>query len=193
MIKTPSKFSWKKKAFAIAVILMSAVMAGWLTSRYFFPAQGKLIVEDTSRQGKQDLSITTSSEIKVPVTIFYPGEAGLVKEEKTLAGGSLPVKLAESLLQEYFKGLKNGLNNTIVRGVYEDRNKILYVDLSDEFRRNFSGEARYEYYLLKSLYQTLVTNVSEVRDVKILIEGREIDSIGGHMLSIRSLRETVWY
>ena len=193
MIKTPSKFSWKKKAFMIALILISAVLAGWLTSRYLFPAQEKLLVEDASRQGKQDLSIMTSSEIKVPVTIFYPGESGLVKEEKTLAGGSLHVKLAESLLQEYFKGLKKGLNNTVVRGVYEDRNNILYVDLSDEFRRNFSGEARYEYYLLKSLYQTLVTNVSEVRDVKILIEGREIDSIGGHMLSIRPLRETVWY
>ena len=193
MMKTLSKFSWKKKAALITVILISAVLAGWLTSRYFFSSQEKPLLEDSSKQGNQDLSIMTSSEIKVPVTIFYPGEAGLVKEEKTLAGGSLPVKLAESVLQEYFKGLKNGLNSTIVRGVYEDRNKILYVDLSDEFRRNFSGEARYEYYLLKSLYQTLVTNVSEVRDVKILIEGREIDSIGGHMLSIRSLRETVWY
>lgn len=192
-MKTPSKFSWKKKAVTIAVILISAVLAGWLTSRYFFSSQEKPLVEDSSRQGKQDFSIMTSSEIKVPVTIFYPGEAGLVKEEKTLAGGSLPVKLAESLLQEYFKGLKNGLNNTVVRGVYEDRNRILYVDLSEDFRRNFSGEARYEYYLLKSLYQTLVTNVSEVRDVKILVEGREIDSVGGHMLAIMPLRETVWY
>ena len=192
-MNTPSKFSWKKKAVTIAVILISAVLAGWLTSRYFFSSQEKPLVEDSSKQGKQDFSIMTSSEIKVPVTIFYPGEAGLVKEEKTLAGGSLPVKLAESVLQEYFKGLKNGLNNTVVRGVYEDRNRILYVDLSEDFRRNFSGEARYEYYLLKSLYQTLVTNVSEVRDVKILIEGREIDSIGGHMLAIMPLRETVWY
>jgi hypothetical protein len=193
MMKTLSKFSWKKKAALITVILISAVLAGWLTSRYFFSSQEKPLLEDSSKQGNQDLSIMTSSEIKVPVTIFYPGEAGLVKEEKTLAGGSLPVKLAESVLQEYFKGLKNGLNKTLVRGVYEDRNKILYVDLSDEFRRNFSGEARYEYYLLKSFYQTLVTNVSEVRDVKILIEGREIDSIGGHMLAIMPLRETVWH
>ena len=193
MMKTLSKFSWKKKAALITVILISAVLAGWLTSRYFFSSQEKPHLEDSSKQGNQDLSIMTSSEIKVSVTIFYPGEAGLVKEEKTLAGGSLPVKLAESVLQEYFKGLKNGLNNTLVRGVYEDRNKILYVDLSDEFRRNFSGEARYEYYLLKSFYQTLVTNVSEVRDVKILIEGREIDSIGGHMLAIMPLRETVWH
>ncbi|MGO9378269.1 MAG: GerMN domain-containing protein [Dissulfurispiraceae bacterium] len=193
MNKTPSKFSWKKKAALIAVILISAVLAGWITSRYFFSSQEKPLVEDSSKQDKQTLPIMPSSEIKVPVTIFYPGDGGLVKEDKNLAGSSLPVKLAESVLQEYFKGLNNDLKNTVVRGVYEDRNKILYVDLSDEFRRNFSGEARYEYYLLKSIYQTLVTNVSEVRDVKILIEGREIDSIGGHMLAIMPLREAVWY
>lgn len=193
MIKTPSRFSWKKKAALVAVILISAILAGWLTSRYFFSPPEKPLMEDSSRQGKLDLSVTPSSEIKVPVTLFFPGDAGLVKEEKTLAGGALPVKIAESVLQEYFKGLKDGLKNTVVRGVYEDRNKILYVDLSDDFRRNFSGEARYEYYLLKSLYLSLVTNVSEVRDVKILIEGREIDSMGGHMLSLYPLRETVWY
>jgi hypothetical protein len=193
MMKTPGKFSWKKKAALIAVILILAILAGWLTSRYFFSPQDKPLVEDSAKQGRQDLAAMPSSEIKVPVTIFYPGEAGLVKEEKTLAGSSLPVKFAESVLQEYFKGLTNDLKNTLVRGVYEDRNKILYVDLSDEFRRNFAGEARYEYYLLKSLYQTLITNVSEVRDVKILIEGREIDTIGGHMLAIFPLRETVWY
>ena len=193
MTKIQGKVSWTKKAALIAVILILAVLAGWLTSRYFFSSQEKPLVEDASKQGKQDISITPSSEIKFPVTIFYPGDTGLIKEERTLSGSSLPVKLAESLLQEYFKGLKNDLKNTMVRGVYEDRNKILYIDLSDEFRRNLSGDARFEYYLLKSLYQTLATNVAEVRDVKILIEGREIDSIGGHMLAIMPLKEAVWY
>lgn len=193
MTKTPFKVSWWKRVALIIIILISAVLAGWLTSRYFFSSQGKPLVEDSSNSGKQNLSLLPSSEIKVSVTIFYPGGAGLVKEEKTLVGNSLPVKLAESVLQEYFKGLKSDLKNTLVRGVYEDKNKILYVDLSDEFRRNFSGEARYEYYLLKSLYQTLISNVVEVSDVKILIEGREIDSIGGHMLAIMPLRETVGY
>jgi len=134
-----------------------------------------------------------SSEIKVPVTLFYPGDAGLTTEDRTLAGSSLPVKLAETILQEYFRGFKSDLKNTVVRGVYEDRNKVLYVDLSDEFRRNFSGDARYEYYLLKSLYQTLVANISGISDIKLLSEGRELDSVGGHMLTLVPLKESVWF
>lgn len=191
-MKITSKISWKKKAALISVVLLLAIVAGWLTSRYFFSANEKPLVEGSSKQGGPDLPVMPSSEIKVPVTVFYPSDAGLIKEDKTLAGSSLPVKFAETVLQEYFKGFKNDLKNTVVRGVYEDRNKILYVDLSDEFRRNFSGEARYEYYLLKSLYQTLATNIPEVKDVRILIEGREIDTIGGHMLAITPLKETVW-
>jgi hypothetical protein len=191
-MKTGNKMSVKKKIAIVAAVLLLAVLAGWLTSRYYFSKE-KPLVEDSARQGKQDFAVIPSSEIKVPVTLFYPGDAGLTKEDRTLAGSSLPVKLAESILQEYFRGFKSDLKNTVVRGVYEDRNKVLYVDLSDEFRRNFSGDARYEYYLLKSLYQTLVTNISEISDVKLLVEGREIESAGGHMLILVPLRESVWF
>ncbi len=186
------RMSLGKKIAIVAVILILAAVAGWLTSRYFFPVE-KPLVEDSERQGRQDFAMPSSAEIKVPVTIFYPGETGLTKEEKNIAGSALPVKLAESILQEYFGGFKSALKNTVVRGVYQDRNKILYVDLSDEFRRNFSGDARYEYYLLKSFYLTLATNIPGISDVKLLVEGREIESIGGHMLTLFPLRESVWY
>ncbi|HTZ19140.1 MAG TPA: GerMN domain-containing protein [Dissulfurispiraceae bacterium] len=186
------KMSMKRKIVIVTVVLIMAAVAGWLTSRYYFRNE-KPLVEDSERQGRQDFTMPTSADIKVPVTIFHPGDAGLIKEEKTLAGNTLPVKLAESVLQEYFAGFKSGLKNTVVRSVYEDRNKILYVDLSDEFRRNFQGDARHEYYLLKSFYQTLAANIPGISDVKLLVEGREIDSVGGHMLSLLPLRESVWY
>ena len=186
------KMTWKKKIAIVLIILILAGLAGWLTSRYFFAGE-KPLVEDAARQGRQDFEMPPAAEIKVPVTLYYPGDTGLIKEEKTLAGSSVPVKLAESILQEYFKGFKSNMKNTVVRGVYEDRNKMMYVDLSDEFRRNASGDARYEYYLLKSLYQTLVTNISGVGDVKLLIEGREIESVGGHMLTRVPLKESVWF
>jgi hypothetical protein len=191
-MKTGNKMSAKKKIAIVTAVLLLAVLAGWLTSRYYFSKE-KPLVEDSARQDKQDFAVIPSSEIKVPVTLFYPGDAGLTKEDKTLAGSSLPVKRAESILQEYFRGFKSELKNTVVRGVYEDRNKVLYIDLSDEFRRNFSGDARYEYYLLKSLYQTLITNISEISDVKLLVEGREIESAGGHILILVPLKESVWF
>jgi hypothetical protein len=154
------------------------------------PEKPKPLIEDIAGQGRNDMPVQFS-EIRVPVTIFYPAKSGLIKEERTVAAGSLPVKMVESVLQEYFSGFKTDLKNTTVRGVYRDRNRIFYIDLSEEFRRYFSGDDGDEYYLLKSLYQTIVTNVSDVRDVKVLIEGREVESIGGHMMILTPLQESV--
>jgi hypothetical protein len=180
----------RKKVTVAALILLVVCLVGWLAYAYYMP--GKPLMEDIERQNRASMP-ATFSDIKVPATIFYPGDAGLIKEEKTVAAGSLPVKMVESVLHEYFAGFKNELKNTVVRGVYRDRNRIFYIDLSDEFRRNFSGDARYEYYLLKSLYQTIVSNVSDARDVKILIEGREIESLGGHMVITSALQDSVSY
>jgi hypothetical protein len=182
----------RKKIIMISAIVITLSLVGWLVIAYYLPVKPKPLMEDLAGQGRNDMP-AQFSEIRVPVTIFYPAKSGLAKEERTVAAGSLPVKMVESVLQEYFSGFKSELKNTIVRGVYRDRNRIFYIDLSDEFRRNFSGDDGDEYYLLKSLYQTIVTNVSEVRDVKILIEGREVESIGGHMMILTPLRESVSY
>ncbi len=176
----------------ISAVVVAAALIGWLIISFFMPGRPMPLIQDIAGQGRNDLPVQFS-EIRVPVTIFYPAKSGVTKEERTVAAGSLPVKMVESVLQEYFSGFKTDLKNTVVRGVYRDRNRVFYIDLSDEFRRNFSGDNGDEYYLLKSLYQTIVTNVSEVRDIKILIEGREVESIGGHMMIMTPLRESVSY
>jgi hypothetical protein len=58
---------------------------------------------------------------------------------------------------------------------------MLYIDLSDEVRRNFQGDALSEYLLLNGLYESLVSNISDFQDVKILVEGRELETLGGHI------------
>jgi len=75
--------------------------------------------------------------------------------------------------------------------VYRDKKHVLYVDLSDDFRRSFSGDARQEFLLLKSLYETVVQNVPGAEDVRILVEGKETESIGGHFIILSALREIV--
>jgi hypothetical protein len=174
----------------ICTALILVTLAGWAMFEYFQPYKPRPLVVGAAGQSMSGTN-AQFSDIKAPVSIFYPTSQGLIREDKTVAGGSLPVKMVESLLQEYFNGFKTEMKNTVVRGVYRDRNRVFYIDLSEEFRRNFSGDAAYEYYLLKSLYQTVVMNVAEVKDIKILIEGREVESLGGHMIILNSLQEIV--
>ena len=76
-------------------------------------------------------------------------------------------------------------------GVYKDTDQILYVDLSDEFRRNFQGDVYTEFFLLKGLYESLISNVPDIQDVKVLIEGKEIETLGGHLYLLYPLKDIV--
>jgi hypothetical protein len=44
---------------------------------------------------------------------------------------------------------------------------------------------------LRSIMQTLVANVPEVKRVQILIEGREVETLAGHV-DIRRPLDTTW-
>jgi hypothetical protein len=67
---------------------------------------------------------------------------------------------------------------------------IAYISLSEDFKRNFHGDVPDEFLLLKSLYETVISNV-QVDNIKLLIDGKEADSIGGHFPVDRPLKQLV--
>lgn len=174
--------------FIALLILLVAGVSGWFFAKYYlFPTkQGEPLVE--MKEAQPQFWMT---EEEIPVKIFYPSGEGTLPEERKVKASPLQVTMAENVIGEYLKGLREGLRDTKLLGVYKDKDNILYVDLSDEFRRSFSGDARQEYYLLRSLFETVVKNVAGIEDVKIAIEGKEIESIGGHFYALYPLRGTV--
>ena len=62
------------------------------------------------------------------------------------------------------------------------------VDFSEEIHNNFNGGAAMESLLLDSIVYTL-TEFDTIDQVQILVEGKVIESIGGHVLSNRPLRK----
>jgi spore germination protein GerM len=103
------------------------------------------------------------------------------------------ITIAEEIVGEFLKRPSNGAESVIpsgakVLGLYQGNDGMLYIDLSDEFRRNFQGDALAEFMLLKGLYESIISNVKGVNDVKILIEGKEIESIGGHLFAMYPLK-----
>ena len=106
-----------------------------------------------------------------------------------------PVKLLGAALEEFF--LQHNIVNTgvipadvKVLGLYMGIDRLLYIDLSAELVKNFHGDAADEFMLLRSLYLTASSNLP-VDDVKILIDGKEADSLGGHFSIRRPLKNLV--
>ena len=57
---------------------------------------------------------------------------------------------------------------------------IAYADFSREIRDNFSGGATNEELLVNSIVHTL-TQFKDVEKVQLLVEGKRIESLGGHL------------
>ncbi len=62
-----------------------------------------------------------------------------------------------------------------------DKEGIIYIDLSNGLRKNFKGDAYEEFSIIAGLYKSIKTTIPDFTALKILIEGREAESFGGHI------------
>ncbi|MBI5188201.1 MAG: GerMN domain-containing protein [Nitrospirae bacterium] len=138
----------------------------------------------------------TKAENLFSLRIYYPAGDRLQMEERRILRRTAQMAIAEATVEEFLKGpagvmVSNIPSDARLLCLYKDADRILYVDLSDEFRRNFKGDAVTEFLLLKGLYESLVSNIQDIKDVKVLIEGKEIETLGGHLYLSYPLKDMV--
>jgi len=127
--------------------------------------------------------------------IFYPVGNRLELTEKKVPGILSPIKMAHILIKEYLN-LSGESNNGILpegtrlNNIFISSDGIVYLDFNQEFTRNFQGDVLDEYMLLKSIFNTMLGNL-DVRDVMILINGKEAETIGGHFMINQPLKKVV--
>lgn len=156
----------------------------------------KLAMTDKPSVSVTDKDVPAEAEDFLSLKIYYPINNTLTVIEKKVPRRTKQFSTAEALIEEYFKGPGDGKEALIplsvkLLGLYRDSNQILYIDLTDEFRRNFHGDALSEYLLLKSIYESLISNLPDFQDFKLLVEGKEIETFGGHFYLKYPLKNSV--
>ena len=177
----------------LVLLFAAGVAGGYLYFAKVVPRE-KAPLEETA-------GIPLKTEDLFLLKIYYPVGDHLQMVERRLPRRSGQLAIAEATVQEYLKGLKapTGVELSAVPkearllGLYRGADRILYVDLSDEIRRNFQGDVFTEYLVLKGLYESLISNVEDVQDVKVIIEGKEAETLGGHLYLSYSLKDVVSY
>ena len=178
----------KPVAIALLVLLfLGGVVGGYIYFKKVFLTKGP---------GGEHVESLVTSEDLFSLRVYYPMNDRLQMEERRLRRRTADMAIAEATVEEFLKGpagetLSVIPKDTKLLGLYKDEDKILYVDLSDEFRRNFQGDVVAEFFLLKGLYESLISNVPDIQDVKVLIEGKEIETLGGHWYLLYPLKDFV--
>lgn len=84
--------------------------------------------------------------------------------------------IAEDVITKYLKPYKVDLLD-----LYMDRKGLIYVDLSAGLKKDFKGDVFEEFSFVAGLYSRIKTTIPGFTALKILIEGREVETFGGHI------------
>lgn len=180
----------------IAFVLLTGIVA--VGGVYLFGIYSDMLGPgDEFSVGERTQSIESESRSRAisgdytVLKLYYPVGGRLVREERSVPRVTSVREIASAVVNEFLSGPSGGNRGAIppeagLSGVYYGNDLVLYIDFNDALRRNFEGNAEAEYFLLKALNMSLMSNVFQVEGVKVLVDGRELDSLGGH-LSLRGL------
>ncbi len=171
----------------IVLFFIAGAAGSYFFLKHFEPATQQ------PAQGEEQMKLTGAQDLIV-IRLFLPKDGKLAMSDRKLPKRTNAGAVAEAVVEEFFKSAGNGTGipqNVKLLGIYRDINQVMYLDLSDELRRNFQGDALAEYLLLKAIYDSFVANVQDFQDLKILVEGKETETLGGHFFLKYPLKNLV--
>jgi hypothetical protein len=125
---------------------------------------------------------------KQEVTLFFSdaNERFLVPEKRFVPKENEPEAQAQEMIRALLAGSKTGLINTFpekaeLQSVRMEGSDMLVVNFRENFTLQHPGGSAAEMATVYSLTNTLTANIPVVKKVKILIGGKERESLKGHI------------
>jgi len=181
--KTPTGIKQKKKKdkkniVAITLLVGSIVALIFLFViffNYLFPAVGK---EKTKGEAKNNIE----------VSLFFPDseERFLVVEKRRVAKRAAAEAQLQEVVEALLKGSHTGKVNCFPAGVelqtlQIDATGTASISFSSDLLRRHPGGATAELMTVYALVNTVIKNSRKVRRVRILVDGKPIASLKGHI------------
>ncbi|SEM45518.1 Sporulation and spore germination [Syntrophus gentianae] len=128
------------------------------------------------------------SKEKQAITLYFSdaNERFLVPEKRFVPKKESPAQQAAEIVKALLEGSKTGKVNTfppkvILKDAKIENNSKISVSFSKNLVQDHPGGSASEMATVYSLTNSLTANIPQIKAVKILIEGREVDSLKGHI------------
>ena len=171
-----------RKPLAIGAVLVGLGLWLVLATLPGFLSRG---TQDTT--STQPAADTTASR-RIQATLYYLSEDGaaLVPVVREVAFGATPAEQARQIVEAQVRPPSDGQlsaipGGTTVRAVFLGAHGDAYVDLSHEVTQGHGGGTLDEALTVFSIVNAITSNLPDVKAVQILIEGKEVDSLAGHL------------
>jgi len=169
----------------VALTLVAALSAGvgtWVAVRYLMPAQ-------PARQAAGPASASgEAAGRRIKAALYYIAADGvrLDAAQRDVAYAESTSDQARRILEALLEPPPPGLlspipPDTALRGVYVGDGGAAYVDFTAPLRANHPGGSLNELLTVYAIVSSVTANLPAVTAVQILIDGREADTLAGHV------------
>jgi spore germination protein GerM len=159
--------------------LRTVFIAGVFFYACFFSLSDARDLETNGEAGKE----------KTVVHLYFSDESNffLKSEKRIFHFRKNPSDKARKILNSLIEGpretdkIRTVPRETKIRGIYLTQNKTCYVDLTYPVADNHPGGCQTEMLTVFSIVNSLVLNMAEVDSVKILVDGKNRQTLAGHV------------
>ena len=130
----------------------------------------------------------TGEERRIQATLFYvsPDGQALVPVSRSVPYGATPAEQARRIVEAQVAPPTDGAISaipaqTVVRHVFLAGAGEAYVDLGPEIVKAHSGGSLDEALAVFAIVNALTVNLPDITSVQILVDGKEVDTLVGHL------------
>jgi hypothetical protein len=170
----------KKKTKFLLLFLLIGVVSGFLV--FFFVSLFDFVYPPVSERE------TAARKEKVEVVLYFSdaNERFLVREKRYVVKEKDAAGQAKELVKALLEGSKAGLVSTLprktdLRNVTVAKDQTATVNFDRNLVTMHPGGSASEMATIYSLTNTLISNIPDIKRVKILIDGKEQESLKGHI------------
>jgi hypothetical protein len=180
-----------RRIAVIAAVIVAAFAGVWILIAHRSPAHAP-----TPAAGNSETA--AAAEPKIKATLFYISENGL-----SLPGVQRDVPFGDPIVEQARRIVEAQLGDapapyaspvprgTRLRALYVGDRGDAFVDLSGEVRTAHTGGALDELFTIYAIVNALTVNLPAITRVQILVEGKEVDTLAGHVDLRRPLQKNL--
>jgi hypothetical protein len=176
-----------RRRAAIAAVFLFAVAAGWVLfvglPRWYAARTSEVVAS----AGQPATGGAPAASRKITATLFYVADDGmaLVPLQREVTFGATPADQARAIVAAQLAAAAPQVSaipaGVTLREVYISERGDAFVDLSPEITANHPGGSLNEIFTVYTIVNALTVNLPAIQRVQILVDGKEVDTLAGHV------------
>lgn len=178
----------RRSIFAAVGFMLAAVLAWWLlfvvVPRWFKSGDN----QDASTSTPASPAAAPADQRKITATLYFVGPDGLslVPAQREVPFGQPVVEQARRIIETQLAVSTAPLLSavpagTTLRALYITERGDAFVDLSAEVTTKHTGGSMAEILTVYTIVNALTVNLPAITRVQILVDGKEVDTLAGHV------------